>query len=91
VLGRSGSAIHVDLHDASEEFASVAFSDVTSLTARIGARLAKTWKQDEFQPNENRGWLRLSIWHEFEGDPQTAFASDAGTRAFRPTSPQARF
>ncbi len=69
----------------------VSYSDLDSLAGRIGLRLAGSWNLEEAQgadlgvappPGEIRQaslWLRGDIWHEFLGDPVTAFTGPGGS------------
>jgi outer membrane autotransporter protein len=73
----------INMSTASDAAADVRFDDVTSLTGRIGARVAKSWIENAPEPRLTTGWLRASLWHEFLGDPQIAFSSAAGDVPFR--------
>jgi len=59
----------------------VSFSDVDSLTGRIGARLGHDWALK--RGRQLTAWLRPSLWREFRGNPTTAFSSDDGPVPFR--------
>lgn len=74
----------VNLKNSSDIGADVSFDNVTSLTSRLGVRVARTWEQ---VPGSGKrlisGWARLSAWHEYMGDPETSFSSATGTIPFR--------
>jgi outer membrane autotransporter protein len=74
----------ISLNEASDNAALVEFSDVNSLTARIGARLGRAWSLDKDTPNgrEMRMWVRPDIWHEFLGDPLTRFSAEDSVNPF---------
>jgi len=60
------------------------FSDVDSLAAAIGARIAKTWSaRCGAATAPDHAWIRPNLWHEFLGDPITAFSSATGFLPFR--------
>ncbi len=66
--------------------ATVRFRDMDSLAARAGLRWANTWTLEPDSrgiPRLFTGWLRLSLWHEFEGQPITEFSSAEGYVPFR--------
>lgn len=64
----------------------VRFSDVDSLAARLGARLARSWTLEEdprAKPRLLTAWLKASLWNEFLGNPKTEFSSATGLIPFR--------
>ncbi|WP_441477441.1 autotransporter family protein [Bosea sp. 2KB_26] len=64
----------------------VRFSDVDSLAARIGARLARSWTLEEdprAKPRLLTACLKASLWNEFLGNPKTEFSSATGLIPFR--------
>ncbi|GAU82776.1 autotransporter protein [Bosea sp. BIWAKO-01] len=64
----------------------VRFSDVDSLAARVGARLARSWALEEdtrARPRLLTAWLKASLWNEFLGNPKTEFSSATGLIPFR--------
>ena len=74
----------IGLDDTSDRAASVKFSDIDSLAARIGVRFANTWKMGAAsQPSLVTTWFRPNLWQEFLGDPTTAFSSATGLIPFR--------
>lgn len=74
----------VNLHDATDAGARIAFSDAQSLAGRLGVRLARTWARGSAAaPREVTAWARVSAWHEFLGDPKTRFSSSLGSIPFR--------
>jgi outer membrane autotransporter protein len=70
----------INLSDASDTKAQVTFSDVDSLTGRIGARIGRTWTLDD--ERQMTMWVRPNIWREFRGDPSTRFSSADGPVPF---------
>lgn len=74
----------VNLHDATDAGARIAFGDAQSLAGRLGVRLARTWiRGSAAAPREVTAWVRASAWHEFLGDPNTRFSSSLGSIPFR--------
>jgi len=73
-----------DFDDASDLAATVRFDDTSSLVGRLSARLSRDWVHhaDPDRPLRSTGWVRLGMWHEFEGEPITSFSSDAGDIPF---------
>jgi len=73
-----------DFDDASDFAATVRFDDTTSLVGRLSARLSRDWTHhaDPDRPLRSTGWLRVGVWHEFEGEPSTSFSSDDGDVPF---------
>jgi outer membrane autotransporter protein len=70
----------------SDPDAIVRFRDMDSLAARAGVRWANTWTLESDSkgiPRLFTGWLRLSLWHEFQGQPITEFSSAEGYVPFR--------
>lgn len=61
-------SINIDGFD--DGAADIRFRDLDSLAGRIGLRLART--------GDTEGWLRVNLWHEFMGTPQTEFSSADG-------------
>ena len=45
------------------------------MAGRIGARVAKTWSEDE---DALTVWGRANLWYEFLGDTRSEFSSSAG-------------
>lgn len=43
-------------------------------------RIAKDWDTEDVDKSERRtnAWIRPSVWHEFKGQPKTAFSSESG-------------
>ena len=72
----------IDFADASLDHGDtrVSFSDVDSLTGRIGARLGHDW--DLKRDRQLTVWLRPNLWHEFRGNPTTEFSSADGPVPF---------
>jgi outer membrane autotransporter protein len=64
------------LDRASDIAAQIRFEDVESLAGRVGARVAKTWAEDD--QNAVTLWGRASLWYEFLGDATSEFSSSAG-------------
>lgn len=73
----------IDLDDANDVGANVRFSDVESLQARLGVRIAKDAKGPE---EKIGGGVRFSVWHEFQGDPKTEISTADGYLPFRSNS-----
>jgi outer membrane autotransporter protein len=73
------------LSDSSDAAASVRFSNIDSLAARVGVRFAKAWPLDgqADSPRQIKAWLRPSVWHEFLGQPKTEFSSATGSIPFK--------
>jgi len=76
---------NINFNDALDNAALVKFSNVDSLTARIGARFGRTWSLDG---NVQHGrvitaWIRPNLWQEFRGNPITQFSSEDGFVPFR--------
>ena len=74
---------NVSLGDGNDTAATVAFRNIDSLAARIGARVARTWSLDDSAQRSITAWIRPSIWNEFRGDPQTLFSSATGPIPFQ--------
>jgi outer membrane autotransporter protein len=80
----------LDFDDFNDGAADVRYSDLDSLAGRVGAWLARSWDLEEAQgdgPGSGDGpapvrsasaWLRVDVWHEFLGQPTTAFSSANG-------------
>lgn len=74
----------VDLDESSDLGAKVRFKDVESLAVRMGVRIARTRPlANGNAPRMITGWVRLSAWHDFLGDPKTEFSSETGFIPFR--------
>ncbi|MDH6150430.1 outer membrane autotransporter protein [Paraburkholderia sp. WSM4179] len=72
----------IHLNATHDNAANVNFSDVESLTGRLGVRLSRTW---EFAPGtataparKATAWVRASFINEFLGHPVTGFSSADG-------------
>ena len=74
----------LDLDDSSDLAADVRFDDSDSLVGRLSARLSRDWihQEDPDSPLYTTGWGRLGVWHEFRGEPDTVFSSEAGYLPF---------
>lgn len=73
----------IDMKDGRGFSVRVRFEDVTSLALRAGARAARTWQRgDAARPELTSGWARLSVWHDFESEPQTGLSAANGFIAF---------
>jgi outer membrane autotransporter protein len=70
----------IKLNDAIDPGASVRFSDVDSLVGRLGVRVAKDAPGRE---TATGGGVRLSLLHEFRGNPRTEISSANGYLPFR--------
>lgn len=70
----------VSVDGVRDEIAQIRFADAESLTGRLGVRLNRLWvgENDAGKPRLTNGWLRGNVWHEFEGKPEVAFASQTG-------------
>jgi outer membrane autotransporter protein len=70
----------MDLDDSSDIGADVRFDDLDSLVGRLSARLSRDWThhEDPAAPRQTSAWTRLSVRHEFRGDPVTSFSSANG-------------
>lgn len=66
----------INIADASDGAATISASDDESLVARMGLRVAKTWKPElnSNAPTLMTAWLRTSISNEFLGVPETTFS-----------------
>lgn len=67
--------------DDQDPAARIHFSDMTSLAARLGLRWAGTRVLEPTDAGIRRlltSWLRLNVWHEFQGQPVTEFSSATG-------------
>jgi len=67
--------------DSQDPAATIRFSNMDSLAARLGLRWANTWTLEPTHDGIPRlfgGWLRLNAWHEFRGQPVTEFSSADG-------------
>ncbi|WP_158982993.1 autotransporter outer membrane beta-barrel domain-containing protein [Lysobacter panacisoli] len=74
----------LDLDDSNDLAAGVSFDDTDSLVGRLSLRLSRDWlRQTDTQAElHTAGWGRLSLWHEFKGDPITEFSSARGPIGF---------
>jgi outer membrane autotransporter protein len=59
--------------------AHISFHNVDSLVGRVGARIGRTWTEEDGRMRTM--WVRPNIWHEFRGDPITKFDGHAPFRA----------
>lgn len=59
------------LHDSGDIGAEVDFRRTHSTAARVGVRALQLW-------NTLAGWLRTSVWHDFQGNSRTFFSSADG-------------
>lgn len=64
------------LEDSADSFARISFDDTSTFYGRIGARLTRRVAQGEAQ--DLTAWARLNIWHAFDSDATTNFASLQG-------------
>lgn len=83
VLEPQLQVVYQDINDSegTDTAATVRFNNVESLAARAGLRWANTWTLEPSADGTPRlfvGWLRLNLWKEFKGQPQTAFSSESG-------------
>jgi outer membrane autotransporter protein len=70
-------ALNID--DFNDGAADVRYSDTNSLAGRIGARVTQDWDVGgEASKRKFTLWGRADLWHEFLGDPTTAFSSATG-------------
>ncbi|HKE95820.1 MAG TPA: autotransporter outer membrane beta-barrel domain-containing protein, partial [Povalibacter sp.] len=68
-----------DLDDASDTAAEVRFSNIDSLTARIGARVARTWSLGATAADGQMSvWALANVWREFESNARTEFSAEDG-------------
>jgi autotransporter family porin len=70
----------IDFADTNDTRANVSFSDVDSLTGRIGARLGHDWTLS--RERQMTVWVRPNLWHEFRGDTATTVSAADGTASF---------
>ena len=70
----------INMADANDTEAQVNFSQVDSLTGRIGARFGRTWALDG--ERQLTAWVQPNIWREFSGNPATQFSSADGDIPF---------
>lgn len=70
----------ISLDDANDGAATVRYSDIDSLTGRLGVRLARTVELQEDGGDKRFAttWLRASLVNEFLANPTTEFSSQAG-------------
>ena len=78
-------ALNID--DFNDGAADVSYSDTDSLAGRLGARVARDWGVGAVDasgraPRTFSLWVRGDIWHEFLGEPTTAFSSATGSIPF---------
>jgi outer membrane autotransporter protein len=75
----------LNLESASDPGARVEFDDTDSLVGRVSGRLSRQWSRggDPQALLESTGWTRLSVRHEFLGNPRTSFSSATGNIPFR--------
>lgn len=64
--------------DSADRMGRISFDDTSTLYGRIGARLTHRIAQDEGS-QDLTAWARLNIWHAFDSDATTTFASLQGT------------
>ena len=71
------------LVDESQSLLQFADSD-DSLVGRLSLRLSRDWLRDSSTASDlhTAGWGRLSIWHEFKGNPVTEFSTARGPVGF---------
>ncbi|WP_396616113.1 autotransporter outer membrane beta-barrel domain-containing protein [Lysobacter soli] len=74
----------LDLEDSRDMAANVSFEDTDSLVGRLSLRLSRDWLRDSDTARDlhTAGWGRLSIWHEFKGNPVTEFSTARGPVGF---------
>jgi outer membrane autotransporter protein len=70
----------IGLGTGTDGAAQVSFSDIHSLTGRLGLRLAKTWEVEASgsEAYETTAWAQISLVNEFLGTPTTPFTSEQG-------------
>ena len=72
--------------DDQDVAARIRFSDMTSLAARLGVRWSGNRLLEPTEAGVRRllsSWLRLNVWHEFQGQPVTEFSSANGYVPFK--------
>lgn len=74
----------LELGDSSDLAANVHFDDMDSLVARLSGRLSRDWSSEGYESGtlDRTGWARVSLWHEFKGEPVTSFSSRSGDIPF---------
>lgn len=74
----------ISLDDANDGAATIRYSDIDSLTGRLGVRLAWTVALDPDRGDRRFAttWLRASLINEFLADPTTEFSSQDGSVPF---------
>lgn len=74
----------LNLDDSSDPGGNVSFRDGDSLVGRLGVRIGRGKAPDEKRdPTASIGWLRLSVLHEFYGEPKVQFNGPNGPIPFR--------
>ena len=70
----------ISLDDANDGAATVRYSDIDSLTGRLGVRLARTVELEEDRGDRRfvTTWMRASLVNEFLANPTTEFSSQDG-------------
>jgi outer membrane autotransporter protein len=74
--------LHLD--DVTDNISDVHYSRSNSLAGRVGLQLANTWllNTDKINPRAVTAWVRVSQWHETDGNSQTSFPSNSGFVSF---------
>ncbi|WP_286612939.1 autotransporter outer membrane beta-barrel domain-containing protein [Variovorax jilinensis] len=68
------------MEDSADRMGRISFDDTSTFYGRIGARLTHRIAQGEGS-GDISAWARLNIWHAFDSDATTTFASLQGTNA----------
>jgi outer membrane autotransporter protein len=70
----------LNLGDAGDAGGSVTFHNTDSLTGRLGVRIGQSrMRTGNKNINDFTGWVRLSVLHDFSGNPTTDFTGPNGT------------
>lgn len=70
----------VEIDDLIEPNATVRYRDGDALVGRVGLRVNHLGESDRPEADMRRrnAWLRLNLWHQFDGSPSTEFSSQVG-------------
>lgn len=73
------------LDGSADSFARISFDDTSTFYGRVGARLTRRIAQGDGQ--DLTVWARLNIWHAFDSETTTTFASLQGANPLALSAP----
>ena len=68
----------VNINHSTDDFGSISYGLPDNFYGRVGARIAKDWTFEDTNKKPITTWARLNLWHNFNANSTTTFATLSG-------------